>query len=381
MRFSFYIFIFLLVLKGFSQDLTYTRKTIETLTSKKCFGRGYVNNGLQNAEKYITGELKKWKITPLFDGSYTQSFYHSVVTFPGSCDVKLNGKKLRPGLDFIPDPGCAPAKGSFKLTRADSSTFFNMDHEPKIGVVFKKKLTWSVGRNISGFCSIEVDQDMFNEEIRDIEVNIQSKRIDDFESRNIGCFIPGKSGSDTMLVFTAHYDHLGGIGKSTFFPGANDNASGVSMVLNFIKHFKEHPPRYKTVFVFFAAEEAGLLGSKHFVENKSIDLKKIKFLINLDLLGTGDDGIMAVNGAVHQKEFSTLVSINEKQHLVKEIKKRGKAANSDHYWFSEAGVPCFFIYTLGGTTAYHDVNDKAEQLPLTDYTDVFKLITSFTEEL
>lgn len=365
----------------YAQDLSYTRKTIETLTSKKCFGRGYVHNGLRNAEKIITGELKKFKTTPLFNGSYTQAFYHNVVTFPGTCEVKLNGKKLRPGIDFIPSPSCAPAKGTFTLTKNDSLTFSNTSVAPKIGVAFKKKLTWSVDNEFSGICGIEVDKNQFYEEPRTIEVNIRSKIVNGFESRNIGCVIPGRSESDSVVMFTAHYDHLGGIGKSVYFPGANDNASGVSMLLNLVSYYAQYPPRYKTVFVFFAGEEAGLLGSRIFVEQKPIDLKKIRFLINLDLLGTGDDGIMVVNGAIHEKEFKRLVDLNKERNLVKEIRKRGKAANSDHYWFSEVGVPCFFIYTLGGTTAYHDVNDKAEQLPLTDYTDVFTLITLFAEGL
>ena len=87
---------------------------------------------------------------------------------------------------------------------------------------------------------------------------------------------------------------------------------------------------------------------------------------------------MVVNGAIHEKEFAVLTKIKADQKLVKEIKKRGKAANSDHYWFSEAGVPCFFIYTMGGITAYHDVLDVEKTLPLTDYVDVFKLLTLFT---
>ena len=63
------------------------------------------------------------------------------------------------------------------------------------------------------------------------------------------------------------------------------------------------------------------------------------------------------------------------------IKSRGKAANSDHYFFTEAGVPAFFFYTLGGISAYHDVFDIAETLPLTEYEDVFKLFVDFIEGL
>ena len=66
-------------------------------------------------------------------------------------------------------------------------------------------------------------------------------------------------------------------------------------------------------------------------------------------------------------------------NFIKEIKQRGKARNSDHYWFSEKGVPCFFIYTLGGIKAYHDVFDIEKTLPLTGYTNVFRLLTGFVK--
>ncbi len=171
------------------------------------------------------------------------------------------------------------------------------------------------------------------------------------------------------------------MGNATYFPGANDNASGVSVVLNLIRYYREHPPKYKMVFLFFAGEEAGLLGSKFLVNSKVLSLPKIKFLINLDLLGTGDEGIMVVNGSLYQEAFGTLNKINQELKLVPEIKKRGKAANSDHYWFTEAGVPCFFIYTMGGIKAYHDVFDKEETLPLTRYKEVFLLLTLFSDQL
>jgi Zn-dependent M28 family amino/carboxypeptidase len=217
--------------------------------------------------------------------------------------------------------------------------------------------------------------------INNIEVNIESKVLTKYINKNICGYIPGKINNDTMVIFSAHYDHLGGMGKATFFPGANDNASGVSVLLNLVKYYTKNPPKYKTLFIFFAGEEAGLLGSKYFVESKVVDLKKIKFLVNFDLLGTGDEGIMVVNGYTFEKQFGLLESINKEKNLVKEIKRRGKASNSDHYWFSEAGVPCFFIYTLGGIKAYHDVYDVAKTLPLTDYVDVFKLVTEFTDKL
>jgi hypothetical protein len=76
-----------------------------------------------------------------------------------------------------------------------------------------------------------------------------------------------------------------------------------------------------------------------------------------------------------------LNEVNEAGNYVVKINPRGKAANSDHYWFTEKGVRAFFLYTLGGIKAYHDVFDKAETLPLTEYEDLFKLIVEFNKKL
>ncbi len=376
------IFVLFLSCKLIGQDTVYARQIIDKLTSEQCFGRGYVNNGLQNAETLIINELKNYKCTPLFNTVFTQSFFHSVNTFPANCNVKLNGQALTAGVDYILNPSSNAINGKFNLIKKDSVTYTNNNLKQNLIISLKNKLTFSVSNSVSTFCEIQLDKNKFKEVPTKIKVDIENKLISKFESKNIGCYINGTSNTDSVIVFSAHYDHLGGLGKTTYFPGANDNASGVSMLLNLIKYYNSHQPKYKTIFIFFAGEEAGLLGSKYFVENKSIDLKKIKFLINLDLLGTGNDGIMVVNGLVYQKQFNILNEINFKNNmLVKDIKKRAKASNSDHYWFTEAGVPSFFIYTLGGISAYHDVFDIAKTLPLTDYVDVFNLLLLFTAQL
>lgn len=364
-----------------AQDTVYARKTIKYLTSEKCFGRGYIKNGLGNAAKYIVGELKKEGVTPLFDKSYYQDFHFDVNTFPGKMSVKIDGKLLTPGVDYIVTPECKGASGAYILERKDSVTFVSQSQSTPLAVSLKRKLTFSVAQETAAYCGIQLLNHNNYNDIKTAEINIQNKLVKDFLSRNICGYFPGTVNNDSVIIFSAHYDHLGGMGKNTFFPGANDNASGVSVLLNLVKYYKAHPPKYKTLFIFFSGEEAGLIGSHYFVTQKTIDLKKIKFLINLDLLGTGDTGIMVVNGAVYEKEYALLNKINAGQNLVKEIKKRGKASNSDHYWFSQEGVPCFFIYTTGGTTSYHDVFDVAEKLPLTDYMDVFKLVIAFAEQL
>lgn len=370
-----------LVFVASAQDSLYSRLVIKKLTSKECYGRGYLNNGLDVSAKFISEQLTRFKAQPLFGTGFYQWFDFDVNTFPNNVGVKLNGKVLKPGIDFILNPQSGSIKGKFTLKQSDSVTYKANDSPIPVILSLKRKLMFSVATNSLAGCEVELLDKNQYKDIKTIELNIESKVLTKYINKNICAYVSGAVNNDTSIYFTAHYDHLGGMGKKTFFPGANDNASGVSMLLNFIKYYKENPPKYKTVFVFFAGEEAGLLGSKHFVEKSGIDLKGIKFLINLDLLGTGDDGIMVTNGAVLTDQFNLLSNINFEKNYVKEVKKRGKAQNSDHYWFTEKGVPAFFIYTLGGIQAYHDVDDIEKTLPLTDYGDVFRLLRDFVKQL
>lgn len=364
-----------------SQDSLYARLVIKKLTSKECYGRGYLNNGLDVAAKFISSELKRLKAEPLFSTGYFQWFDFDVNTFPDKISVKINGKLLKPGIDFIPNPESGSVKGKYALVKKDSTTFLAQNSQIPIGVSLKRKLTFSVATNSASFCGIELINTNQYTDLKTIDLNIESKVLTKYINKNICSFIKGTQTNDTVVVFTAHYDHLGGIGKKTYFPGANDNASGVSMLLNLVKHYANNPPKYKTLFVFFAGEEAGLIGSKYFIDNNTVDLTKVKFLINLDLLGTGNDGIMVVNATEYKSQFEKLKKVNDEGAFLKEIKQRGKARNSDHYWFSEKGVPCFFIYTLGGIKAYHDVFDVEKTLPLTKYINVFRLLTGFVKQL
>jgi aminopeptidase YwaD len=378
LRFIF-LFLFSSIFVG-AQDSLYARKVIKYLSSEKCLGRGYVGKGQKNARVFIAKELEKNAAKPLFGTSYFQEFAHPANTFPKKVEVKIDGKKLQAGRDFIIDPACPSIKGVFELEKKDSLNYICKDKSKSCSVKFQKKLTFSASTFQTKPAKIELLRSRFPSDIKTLELDIEAVHFAEFKTSNIGAYIEGEN-NDSMVVFTAHYDHLGAMGKKCYFPGANDNASGTSMVLNFAKYYSKIKPKYKTVFIFFSSEEIGLLGSQYLSENPPFDLKKVKFLVNLDLLGTGEDGIMVVNGAVFTKQFELLDKINKEKQLVKDIRKRGKAQNSDHYWFTEKGVPSFFIYTLGGVSFYHDIDDMEKTLPLTDYKDVFKLLVEFAAQL
>lgn len=372
----------ILFFNSFAQDTAYARQVIKKLTSQEFLGRGYVNDGVNKAATYLAKEMKTIGLSK-FGKSYSQSYNFNVNTFPEAMSVVLDGKELKPGVHYLIDPASVTTKTGYQLFPIDSVTYGATDgrRPAPFKVKLVKKLTYTVETALGEESTLQLVKDSFPKELKNVDVIFENKFIPNFKCQNLCGYIKGKMKTDSFIVFTAHYDHLGAMGKSTFFPGANDNASGVSMVLNLMKYFKKNPPKYSVAFMLFSGEEAGLLGSKYYVEHPLFPLNKIKFLTNLDLLGTGDDGIMVVNATVFKEQFEKLNQINVEKKYLTQIKQRGKAANSDHYWFVEKGVPAFFIYTMGGITAYHDINDIEKTLPLTDYVDVCKLLVEFSAKL
>lgn len=361
-----------------SQDIILTRNALDTLTSKTMWGRGYTKEGLAKAADYISSAFKDYGLSPMDGQSFRQFFSFPVNTFPASMSLKINGKALVPGKDFIVMPESRGKSTSCKLEQKDSTVFISAAEA--IVVALKDKLTWSVSNQQADYTGIEVLKGSTGKP-EAIELNIDNHFIPEFKAANVCGLVKGSRRPDSLLVFTAHYDHLGGMGSDTYFPGANDNASGISFLLSMAKHYAANPPAYSMAFICFAGEEAGLLGSKYFTEHPLAELSHIRFLVNLDMVGTGETGITVVNATCHPNEFNLLNKINDEHKYLAKINSRGKAANSDHYFFSEKGVPAFFIYTTGGIKAYHDVYDQPSTLPFTAYENLFKLFVNFNTQL
>jgi len=412
----------------------YARKIVDTLCSPSMHGRGYVNNGDKVAAKYLETQFAAAGLKN-FHGTYDQKFSLNVNTFPGNgtfigyrgmdksfpmgetalvnCNspacpetraeivwldsTLLASKKKREHfskIDFTDKVLVIDRKG---VTDKDNLTFMDdmEKHYPLHvkGIVSfnSKRLMWDVASKQAEVPSFEllVPDSVHNtikkqmEESAYLNFSVESKMMEDYRTQNIIGYIEGSQQPDSFIVFSAHYDHLGQIGDPIYFPGANDNASGCAMLLNLIRYYSMpgHQPKCSIAFIAFGAEEAGLVGSKYYTDHPLFPLRQIKFLVNMDIMGTGDEGITVVNGTIFPEAFKNLQAINDKAHYLPEVKIRGKAANSDHYFFSEKGVPSFFIYTRGGIKAYHDIYDKAETLPLTKFEDVFSLLIAFENSL
>ncbi|MCE7996381.1 MAG: M20/M25/M40 family metallo-hydrolase [Roseivirga sp.] len=415
----------LLPLLASAQDLSYAREVVDTLASKSFSGRGYVNSGDKTAADYISSEFKKIGLES-FQRGYFQKFSTPVNSFPGTMELALNGITLKAGTDYLIEPGSPAVNGSFSTVTITTAEMFDLqalsgklrsaagkfiviptydkgsyskeqqqqiqgvinflryhpDNPAAGSVIFtRNKLTWSASTRLNAKASFtvhtEVDEPTAMEKVK---VNVKNKFFKQYKTQNVMGYVEGTN-TDSLIVLTAHYDHLGMMGSDAIFPGANDNASGIAMLLSLAKHFQANKPEYTTVFMAFGAEELGLLGAKHYVENPLFPLESIKFLINFDITGTGDEGIQVVNGKLYRDKFDRLVKLNEEQNLLAQVKIRGEACNSDHCMFHQQKVPAFYIYTLGGIQAYHDIHDRSETLPLTEFGDYFKLVKAFIDGL
>jgi len=417
-----FLFLLLQGINIYSQSIEYARSIINTLASKEYMGRGYVANADLKAAKFIRNEFRLSGLDSL-GKNYFQPFKIDVNTFPGEMDVQINGASLKPGDDYIIDPTSPSIKGNFAVIRCSRSDLldqqklnlifssikgkallidlndsiiysgeesakikqiinlikFSKDLNNSLTILYtKERLIWSISDWQSEKPVILINSSVINSnEIFKITVDIQANYLKKYKTQNIVGMIRGSSNNDSFLVITAHYDHLGIMGKNTIFPGANDNASGIAMILNLARYYSINPPKYNTVFIAFSAEELGLLGADFFAHSTLLEIKKIKFLINFDLAGTGDEGIKVVNATIFKQEFEKLQKINSENHFLPSIMARGEACISDHCLFFNRNVPCFYIYTLGGISAYHDIYDKAETLPLTEFGNYLKLMTTF----
>lgn len=415
MRILFFILVFA-GLSSFAQE-NKVQHYLDTLCSPYMAGRGYVDSGHYKAAEFIADEFKKIGLSPI-GKSYFQKFPIDVNTFPGELKIKMRGNDFLEGRDFIPKSFSGPGKKRRKIVRLDTLIFTDsiaaklflserLDNRILVyskrdysrlaelpyeyvekaftsiaTIELKEKLTASYSSKQYSGASFEMLDSLFDKRARRLKFEINPRLKKNLITQNIIGYLPSKSKSEDYVLISAHYDHLGKM-DNAYFPGANDNASGVAMILDLARYYadKGNDLNYNLFFIAFGAEELGLLGSEYFVKNSPVNLKNIRFVMNLDLMGNGEDGITIVNGSVFEKEMSIVDSINSTNNYLPVIKKRGKAANSDHYHFSERGVPAFFIYTMGGKPWYHDVYDTPDKLTLAKYEQIQELIKTFLATL
>jgi hypothetical protein len=194
-------------------------------------------------------------------------------------------------------------------------------------------------------------------------------------TRNVVMMLPGEDESlkNEYLIFGAHFDHLGmgGPGSSSravdtvgVHHGADDNASGVALLIEMAGRFAGTKGSHKRslVFVAFTGEEVGMFGSKHFTENPVIDLTKVNAMINFDMVGrlkeTKDFNVGGVGTADSLKERAMAIADT---NLIKLTFTDEGSGPSDHSSFYSKNIPVLY-FTTGAHEDYHTPADSWDKI-------------------
>ncbi len=192
--------------------------------------------------------------------------------------------------------------------------------------------------------------------------------------RNIIGRIPGET--EGSVILGAHYDHLGRNEDGEIMPGADDNASGVAVMLAVAAELAREAPLHRAVlFVAFSGEEVGLLGSRWYVDHPALPLEHTIAMINLDTVGRMEERRLFIFSTETAAEFPRMFNgINLGFGFDLSMSRKAPVA-SDHIVFAEKGIPAVHFFT-GPNADYHRPGDLPEKINLDEVAE----IASFTAE-
>ena len=216
------------------------------------------------------------------------------------------------------------------------------------------------------------------------ELKRKSAKID-----NVIGIIPGTDAAlkKEAIVIGAHYDHLGHGGAGSFpgnhgkiHPGADDNASGTAGMMALARYFAKHPVKRTLIFIAFAGEERGLLGSAHYVRHPSFAIKQTVAMLNYDMIGRMRNNKFVIQGAGTSPRFLPML---KKLVRTSRFNIRLGASGygpSDHTSFYSKKIPVLFMFT-GAHTDYHRPSDTFDRLNIKGIHSIVKLSLGVIKEL
>jgi aminopeptidase YwaD len=220
-----------------------------------------------------------------------------------------------------------------------------------------------------------------------VSVSVDIRR-DTKTVRNVGAYLPGET--DEYVVIGAHYDHLG-LGDEhalapsqigTIHPGADDNASGTAGVIELARWFAKQPkPKRGVLFLTFAGEELGLLGSGWYVNHPILPLENAVAMINMDMIGRIRDGKVYLGGTGTGSTFDKMLAdAHAPAPLQIILSEKTGYGSSDHTSFTTKQVPTLFFFS-GLHGDYHKPSDTADKIDAPDATKLLDYIADLTENL
>ena len=396
-----------------AQDVRHYEKIVKELSSARYQGRGYAKGGANKAGTYLEKAYRKAGA----DEVTLQPFTIDINTFAGKMEMWADGKKLAPGIDFSMREYSPGVKGEFPVYYVDT---LNYDSDRLFADLEKPEYRnclvccefWFTYRHSKDFSRLQTNGGAPNagllytwtspikfykayghrvvdkpivwvtpeaiEGVKTVRLDVDNAFLKDYGLFNVIAKVEGAR-HDSCYVFTAHYDHLGNLGKKVYYPGANDNASGTAALVTLAAYYAENRPPYDIYFLSVSGEDANLRGSEFFANNPLFPLERIKYLFNIDMIGDNNPVQYCEVSDEGMRGFALFERINGEKRYFRALNRGELAANSDHYPFATRHVPCIFLENQEGDAFpyYHTPNDNMKTFRADSYAPVFKLITDF----
>ena len=274
------------------------------------------------------------------------------------------------------------AKGVLFINQSDSDEFIPLRYDPNSNnmdipvVQISRKFANDLLNDSLQFFQDEINSDLLSRSFllnKSIDSKISLKK-ETIQIPNIIGMIHGNHDNhkNEYIVIGAHFDHLGYGGQSSgslapdersIHNGADDNASGIAGVLEIAEKLKanQFELNRSILFMGYNAEEQGLLGSKHYVNNPTVPLKNIITMINMDMIGRMSNNKITVGGTGTSSAFDSILNSVEKNHDLLTTKSPEGFGPSDHSSFYINDIPVLFFFT-GAHNDYHKPSDDWAQI-------------------
>lgn len=227
-----------------------------------------------------------------------------------------------------------------------------------------------------------------------LDINVSATvglRVSKSKGTNVLGLVPGDGSTNENIVIGAHLDHLGfgGSGSGSLQPnekvihnGADDNASGTAGLLELAEKLSTltRPLKRDVLFIAFDAEEKGLLGSKHFVENPVVEIENVVAMFNMDMIGRMKDSSLTVGGTGTSPLFEPLLDSLQIVHHLKTFYNKEGFGPSDHSSFYSKDIPVLFFFT-GTHEDYHKPSDDWDKINPAGEKQILDLIYDVTKHI
>ena len=396
-----------------AQDLAHYKKVVKELSSAKYQGRGYARGGANRAGYFLEKEYRKAGA----DEVTLQPFSIDINTFNGKMDMWADGRKLKAGVDFSMREYSPGVHGEFPVYHVDT---LNFDADAMFADLSRPEYAnamvccdfWFAYKHGKAFSRLQKEGECTNagliqtwtspikfykayghrvadkpivwvtpeaiEGVKSVRLDVDNEFLEGYGLFNVIAKVEGES-HDSCYVFTAHYDHLGNLGRKVYYAGANDNASGTAALVTLAAYYAKNRPQYDMYFLSVSGEDANLRGSEFFVNNPLIPLESIKYLFNIDMIGDNNPVQYCEVSDEGLRGYGLFEQINTEKHYFQALNRGPLAANSDHYPFAVRHVPCIFLENQEGDAFpyYHTIYDTWKNAVFDSYEPVFRLVTDF----